>query len=322
MLFPINEPFNKFFLDVGHGHKLYVVEFGNPKGFPVVYLHGGPGAGHNPAFQKSFNPDFYRIIMFDQRGCGQSTPFASLEQNTIGDLVDDIEKLRRHLGIEKWTVGGGSWGSALAMFYTRKYPDVVQNMLLRGLFFATREGADWIGEEGKTVPKDQIYFDDYRDLIPEDIRARDGLIKSYDRIMKNGSYAEQCEAAKRFMIWDTSIAFYNIEDALPHIENIQKNPEAEIPITKFYLHYTLNEYDDRFKSELLSVEAFRHIPIDLIHGEDDRICPVSNTFDFCAGYPHAKAHIVKGAGHAGADTGMSEATAQVSEAMRRILEMK
>jgi len=110
MLFPINPPFNEFFLDVTHGHKLYVAEFGNPDGFPVVYLHGGPGAGHNPAVQNSFNPDFYRIIMFDQRGCGESTPFASLEHNTIDDLVEDIERLRKYLKIDKWTVGGGIMG--------------------------------------------------------------------------------------------------------------------------------------------------------------------------------------------------------------------
>jgi len=192
-------------------------------------------------------------------------------------------------------------------------------MFLRGLFFATKEGAAHISEENKTIPKDQKYFDSYRDLIPEDIRARDGLIKSYDHIMKNGNYAEQCEAAKRFMIWDTSIAFYNIENALPHLADIKENPHDEIPITKIFMHYAIHEFRDEFKSELLNVDAFRHIPIDLIHGEDDRICPVSNTFDFCAAYPHAKAHIIKGAGHSGMDAGISEATAQVSEAMRLIL---
>lgn len=314
--FPVQEPFQTRMLDVGDGHSLYVAEFGNPDGFPVIYLHGGPGGGHNPAWQKYFDPEFYHIILFDQRGCGKSLPFAEINHNTAKHLIDDVEKIRKELHIEKWVVGGGSWGSALAMMYADQYPQYIQHIILRGVFFATKKGGDHIAEENGAVPYDAKYFEQYRDLIPPDVRARDGLIKSYDRIMKEGSLDEQLEAAKRFMIWDVSIAFSKIESAIPSIDIIAANPRDEIPITRIFMHYCLHEFDDGNKEKLLTSPALKTIPMDIVHGRHDRICPVQNAMDLHQAFSNSVLHICEDAGHNGMEGSIVSETVAVSEKIK------
>lgn len=318
-MFDANPPLKTHMLDVGQGHSLYVAEFGNPEGHPVVYLHGGPGGGHSPQWQRYFNPDFYRIVLFDQRGCGESLPTSNLEGNTIENLVSDIEKIRTHLGIETWSVGGGSWGSSLAMLYAEKHPERVEHLILRGVFFATPAGAAHIAEENGAQPMIDGLFESYRDHIPVDVRSRHGLIRAYDDLMKSGDIAAQKRAAELFMLWDTSIAFHNPKDAIPALDAIRKNPETEIPITKIFMHYSLNEFDPDFERRLLNVPAFHKIPMDIIHGEDDRICPVGNAFKLATAYPHAKFHVCKNTGHSGGELPIALAHVRASEEMRRVL---
>lgn len=314
--FPVQEPYYTTMIDVGDGHSLYVAEFGNPDGFPVVYLHGGPGGGHNPAWQKYFDPEFYRIILFDQRGCGKSLPFAEIENNTTAHLIDDIEIIRTTLGIEKWVVGGGSWGSALALMYAHEYPQTVEHLLFRGVFFATKSGGNHIAEEGGATPLDQKYFDQYRDLISEDVRQNGGLISAYDHIMKNGTTDEQLEAAKRFMVWDVSIAFAEIKSALESIKAIENNPRHEIPITRIFMHYCLHEFDEKNKDILLNSKNLKTIPMDIFHGRQDYICPVQNAIDLHQSFPQSSLHICDDAGHDGFDGSIPSRTVEVTEKIK------
>lgn len=318
--FPVQEPYNTTMLDVGDGHSLYVAEFGNPNGFPIVYFHGGPGDKHHPEWQKNFDPEFYRIILFDQRGCGQSLPFGEVANNTIANLIDDIEKIRTALGIKKWVVGGGSWGSALALMYAHENPQYVEHLMLRAVFFGTKEGGAHIAGGNGATPYDPKYFDQYRDLIPPDVLQNRGLIKAYDDIMKHGTREEQIEAAKRFMIWDTSIAFANIDSALGAIKEVEANPQDEIPITRFFMHYCLHEFNDKNKDVLLNSESLRTIPIDIIHGRHDRICPVENAIDLDRAFSNSVLHICEDAGHSGRDGSIPAFNRQVSEKIKeRIL---
>lgn len=317
MTFPVSDAVKETMIDVGDGHQLYVAEFGNPKGFPVVYLHGGPGAGHSPAWQKYFNPDFYRIILFDQRGCGRSIPFAETANNSIRDLVEDIEKIRSALGIEKWVVGGGSWGSALSLIYAMNHPDHVAHILLRGVFFATKQGASHIAEEGGAEPFYPEDFEYYRDLVPQKDRRAHGLISAYNEIMQKGVEADMLEAAKRFMVWDTSIAFAKRESAKGAIEAIKQNPREEIPITKIFMHYSVHEFCDSWKERILGSGVLRSIPMDIIHGRLDRICPVQNAIDLHAAFKHSNLHILESAGHSGMDEGVAEYNAFVTEKIRK-----
>lgn len=315
-VFPIQDPYHTMMLDVGQGHSLYVAQFGKPDGFPVIYLHGGPGGGHNPAWQTYFDPEFYRIILFDQRGCGQSLPFAEIENNTTAQLINDIETIRATLGIDKWVVGGGSWGSALSLMYAHEHPKTVEHLLLRGVFFATKAGGSHIAEENGAVPYDQKYFDHYRDLIPQEVRQHKGLIRAYDDIMKNGSPEEQLEAAKRFMIWDTSIAFSNIEASLEALGIIAENPHDEIPITRIFMHYCVHEFDDQNKGMLLNSKALSGIPMDIIQGRHDRICPVQNAIDLHGAFAHSALHICEDAGHNGMEGSIPQTNIQVTEKIK------
>ena len=315
-MFPVQEPFTAIRLDVGDGHELNVAEYGNPQGVPVVYLHGGPGAGFSPGWQKYFNPDFFRIILFDQRGCGGSTPTASTENNSIEKLIGDLEKIRVHLGIETWVVGGGSWGSTLALLYADRYPERTEHLILRGIFFATKKCAAHIAEETGARPVLPDYFELYRDHISPDIRARDGLIAAYDQLMQSDDPTIRTEAARRFMLWDTSIAFHRAADAKAALADIEANPAAEIPITALFMHYSLHEFDEGFRDRILNSAALETISMDIIQGADDRICPLANPFALARAYPHARLRICQEAGHSGGEVQIVEAHIRASEELR------
>ena len=299
-------------------HRLYVAEYGNPNGIPLIFLHGGPGAGHDPKWQRFFNPDKYRIIFSDQRSCGKSTPYAEWQKNTLADLVDDIEKIRTQLGIKQWgVVGGRSFGSTLALEYAKANPQKLKHLLLASVFFGDKDGANHIGEAKGAVPYEQKYFDAYQDLVPKD--QRDKIIDYYYLIMTSGTPEMKLEAAKRFMMWDISIAGANIEEVQSSIDAVERNPADEIAITTLFMHYAVQEFRNRTPDDILKSEALKDIPMTIVHGCLDRITPFVNALRLKSAFPNAVPYSCTHAGHSGNHPQMIHATRMAADEIARSL---
>ncbi len=288
-------------LDVGDHHHLYYEVSGAENGYPVIYLHGGPGAGCSGQEHRFFDPDYFKIILFDQRGAGRSLPYASTDHNSPESLVEDIEALRQYLKLPSFALAGGSWGSCLAMLYTLKYPQYVRRLVLRGIFFGDGRGAKHIIEENGAASVQPEYFEQYAyaAFIPEN--ARHNLTQMYYDIFQYGDEDTQIEAAMRFDIWDTSIAY-----AAPNrkaIQSIKRNPRKSLALTKLFFHFTVNFFlKHDYKADILQkINLLQNLPIDIIHGECDWICPVDNAYELKRYCPHADLNIVLGAGHTMAD---------------------
>ena len=235
-LYPEIQPYQTGKLDVGDGHSLYWELSGNSDGKPVVFLHGGPGGGSSPDHRRQFNPDKYKILVFDQRGCGKSTPYASLEHNTTWDLVEDIEKLRTEVSnVDKWQVFGGSWGSTLSLAYAEKYPERTTELVLRGIFLFDQYEIDWMYKEGGAS---QVYpdkFEEFLALIPQEERG--DLVEAYRRRLTSGDEAEQLRAAKAWSKWEGDIV-----TLLPSPETIEHftSPEVAVAVSRIENHYMAN----------------------------------------------------------------------------------
>ena len=235
----ITEPYNSGYLDVGDGHEVYYEECGNPHGKPAVFLHGGPGGGFREESRGLFDPEKYRVILFDQRGAGRSRPFANIKANTIEHLVDDIEKLRDKLGIEKWLVVGGSWGSALAMLYTIDNPERVSGLVVAGISLADPAGVNWFVEEGGASRLMPDWFAPYHDFIPPEDR-KNGLAKAYYDILIHGDDHDErvINAAKRFDVWDVMLLRHNVRDDL--IQEIKDSPEESLALARIFISYYMS----------------------------------------------------------------------------------
>src|SRR3954464_7954150 len=235
-LYPPIEPYETGMLDVGDGHQLYWELSGNPDGKPVVFLHGGPGGGSSPDHRRQFNPDKYKILVFDQRGCGKSTPYASLEANTTWHLVDDIEKLRTQVAkVDKWQAFGGSWGSTLALAYAQTYPERVTEIVLRGIFLFDQYEIDWMYKDGGAS---QVYpdkFDEFLAPIPE--AERGDLVEAYRKRLTSDDKDEQLRVAKAWSKWEGDIV-----TLLPSPETVEHftSPEVAVAVARIENHYMAN----------------------------------------------------------------------------------
>ncbi|AXR07256.1 MULTISPECIES: prolyl aminopeptidase [Alteromonadaceae] len=273
-MYPQTDPYDSGYLDVGDGHELYYAQYGNPNGEAAVYVHGGPGGGCSYNEQRYFDPHYFRVILFDQRGAGKSKPYACTDHNSIRHLVNDLEMLRHHLDIARWNLVGGSWGSALSLFYALEHPQFVKRMLLRGIFLADLEGSLHIIEDGGANRYRDDYFAQYRDLVPEDERQQ-GLVRPYYRLLTQGTEEQALEAATRFHLWDKAIANYNIDQQ--GLTEIANNREDNLAISRLFFHFVVNEYSADNKIHLLSgQDTLKDIPLDIVHGQEDYICPVAN----------------------------------------------
>lgn len=307
------DPYNSGFLDVGDGHELYYEECGNPDGKPVVFLHGGPGGGFRIESRGLFNPELYRIVLFDQRGAGRSKPFASIKANTISNLVQDIDRIRDHLNIEKWMVVGGSWGSALALLYAIDHVERVTELIVSGISLADPEGANWFVEEGGASRLMPDWFAPYRDFIPPENRLQ-GLAKAYYDIMMHGDDddAHVITAAKRFDIWDTSLLRHNVQRDL--IQEIRDNPEDSLALARIFFHFLLHEYKHGNKWKILDgVKKLGHIPCQIVHGRYDLICPAENAWALHQAYPGSRLDIIQDGGHSILDPGLSDKVIETTD---------
>jgi proline iminopeptidase len=288
-------------------HELYVEECGNPDGVPIVFLHGGPGSGCEAWQRRFFNPAIYRIILFDQRGCGRSTPHAELRANTTWDLVADIELIRQHCGIERWAIFGGSWGSTLALAYAQTHPQRVTGLVLRGIFLTRQQDIDWFYQQGA----DRLYPDywqDYLAVIPEEERHQ--LVAAYYRRLTSDDAVTRLAAAKAWSIWEgrTATLLPN-HSVMEHFSDAQ----AALSIARIECHYFVNNSFFRPNQLLEDADRLQNIPGYIIHGRYDTICPLEQAWALHQAWPQAQFKIIAGSGHSAMEKGIRSALIEATD---------
>jgi len=306
--FPEIEPFNSFRIKVSDIHELYVEEVGNPKGQPVLFLHGGPGAGLSKKHRRLFDPKHYHVILFDQRGAGRSTPHASLANNTTWDLVSDIEKIRKHLKIERWMVFGGSWGSTLALAYSETHPENVTALILRGIFLCRPEEIDWFYQKGCDLIFPDLW-EDYVKPIPFDERSQ--MVKAYYKRLTDKDPMVMKEAARAWSRWEGSTI-----KLIPNEESINDFSEdrTSLSLARIECHYFINNCFFEEENQLIKrVSQIKNIPAVIVHGRYDVVCPIKNAWDLHHAWPEAKFEIIKDAGHAVDEPGILDALVRATE---------
>jgi proline iminopeptidase len=309
-LYPPIDPFDQRVLDVGQGHSVYMEQCGNPDGIPVVVLHGGPGGGCSPAMRRYFNPEKYRVILFDQRGCGRSRPYATVRDNTTWHLVADIERIRSELEIDSWMAFGGSWGATLALIYAQTHPDRVRHLILRGVFLMTQSELDWFygGGAGKFWPD---VWSRFVSMIPEN--ERDDLIGAYHKRLFSGNRMKEVEFGRVWSAW---------ENALASIHSTGSTGEAMGDYARAFArlenHYFTNNGFLEFDGQILAhMGRISHIPGVIVQGRYDMICPPSAAYRLNELWPASDLRMVRNAGHAMSDPGIS---IELVRAMDRIAE--
>ena len=297
--FPPIEPFNSFKLKVSDLHTLHIEESGNKNGKPVIFLHGGPGGGTEPIYRQYFDPQKWRIIIFDQRGCGQSTPPSELIDNTTWDSVSDIEKIREYLNIEKWAVFGGSWGSTLSLSYAIKHPDRCMALILRGIFMLREKELKWFYQEGANF----IYpdaWEKYLEPIPKDKHG--DLMSAYYEILTGDDKQARFQAAKAWSIWEASTSkLIQNEKSLHHFED---DDVADI-FARIECHYFVNKGFFEYDGWLLDqIDAIRHIPSVIVQGRYDVVCPMVTAWELHKKWPEADFHVIPDSGHSMLEAGI------------------
>ena len=299
-LYPKIEPYNQFDLKVSDLHTIHVEESGNINGKPVIFLHGGPGGGIEPVYRQYFDPEKWRIVVFDQRGCGQSTPHAELQENTTWDLIADIEKIRQHLEIDKWVVFGGSWGSTLSLSYAITHPDRCKALVLRGIFMIRKKEINWFYQDGTS----NIYpdaWEHYLRPIPED--ERHDLVAAYYKRLTSNDDSVRIEAAKAWSIWEASTSKLIQSEESIHAFEDAKVAEA---FARIECHYFTNRgFFDTDEWLLENVDKIRHIPTVIVQGRYDVVCPMISAWELHRAFPEADFEIVQDAGHSMTEKGIA-----------------
>ena len=290
-LFPPIEPFDSGFLKKGK-HEIYFEQCGNPKGKPVIFLHGGPGGGCGSSSRRFFNPKKYRIILFDQRGCGRSKPHTFLEDNTTWHLIEDIESIRERLDIKKWLVFGGSWGSTLAIAYAQKHPKNVSQMVLRGIFMLRKKELQWFYQYGASEMYPEAWQGFLKE-IPENERG--DLIESYRKIFYGDDEEKKLSAAKAWSKWEASCSFINYN---PNAVKESINAEFALAFALIENHYFINKGFLDYENQLLdNIDIIRDIPSIIIQGRYDVVCPPTTAYELYSRWPESELVIAPFSGH-------------------------
>jgi proline iminopeptidase len=313
-LYPEIEPWTTGRLPVGDGHELYFEECGNPDGIPVVFLHGGPGSGCEDWHRRFYDPERYRIVLFDQRGSGRSTPHAELEANTTGHLVADMERLRAYLGIERWVVFGGSWGSTLGLVYAETHPDRVLGLILRGVFLCRSADIQWFYQSGanRLFPE---AWSAYEEHIPE--AERGDMVAAYYRRLTDPEKAVRAAAAQAWSAWEghASCLVPN-PDVIDHFEA----PGVALSLARIECHYFIHGIFLDRDQLLRDAHRIRHIPGFIVHGRYDVVCPVDQAVALHQAWPEARLQIVPDAGHSAAEPGITRRLVDATDALGRQLD--
>jgi proline iminopeptidase len=306
--YPPISPYKSGHLNVGSGHSLYWEESGNPKGLPVLFLHGGPGSGTGEGHRCYFDPSVYRIVLFDQRGCGKSSPHASLQNNTTWDLVADIEKIRLSLGVDTWVVFGGSWGSTLSLAYAESHPERVKALILRGIFLGRKKELRWFYQFGAH----HVFTDEwekYIDLVA--LKERGDMIRAYYKLLTSDDSAVRHRAAKAWTVWETVNLRLLFDPVLfaEFTEDLHADALARVEC-----HYFLNHCFFKTDNWLIeNVDKIRHIPAVIVQGRYDMVCPFESAWDLHKAWPEAKLEIIPDAGHSASEPGIMDALIRATD---------
>ncbi|MEG4941073.1 prolyl aminopeptidase [Microcoleus sp. F4-D5] len=298
-LYPPRQPYNEGELKVSDLHTIHFEESGNPEGKPIVLLHGGPGGGCPPFYRQYFDPKKWRLVMFDQRGCGQSKPHAELQENTTWDLVNDIEKLREYLNIQQWVVFGGSWGSTLSLAYSQTHPDRCKGLILRGIFMLREKEIRWFYQEGASY----IFPDAWEEYVkPIPINERDDMLTAYYQRLTSPDAQIRLEAARAWSIWEGSTSRLFPDLDLKQRFGIDAFAEA---FARIECHYFINkgfiEPEDKL---LLNIDRIRKIPAVIVQGRYDVVCPMMSAWELHRAWPEAEFIVVADAGHSMSEPGI------------------
>ena len=297
--YPPIEPYNTEFLKVSELHSIYVEQCGNPKGRPVVFLHGGPGGGISPYHRQFFDPQHYRIVLIDQRGSGKSTPAAELKENTTWDLVDDIEKVRTHLQIQDWIVFGGSWGSTLALAYAETHPQVVKGLILRGIFLCRPSEIHWFYQQGAS----EIFPDawqKYHDFIEPS--ERHDFVAAYYKRLTSDNLDLRLQAARIWSQWEAATSKLFVD---PKFIADFEEPQLALQFARIECHYFTNNAFFKTNNFLIeNIDKIRHIPAIIVQGRYDVVCPARSAWDLHQAWPEAQLNIIPDAGHSASEPGI------------------
>ena len=290
-LYPKIHPYDSGFLDIDN-HNIYYEQCGNPKGKPAVFLHGGPGGGGSEDVRRFFNPAIYRIVIFDQRGCGRSKPHGCLENNTTWDLVSDIENLRNKLGIEKWLVFGGSWGSTLSLAYAQAHPESVSEIVLRGIFLLRKEELHWFYQDGASRIFPEAWSG-FLEIIDED--KRDNLMSAYHKIFTSDDKQKRLNAAIAWSRWEAATSSLSYKPSL--VEEFS-DPEFALAFALIENHYFINKGWFETENQLIeNIDKIRSIPSVIVQGRYDVVCPMKTAWELSEAWPEAEMIIAPSSGH-------------------------
>lgn len=312
-LFPATQAYARHHLSVTALHTLYLEESGNPDGLPVIFLHGGPGAGCDPSYRRFFDPAVYRVILFDQRGCGRSTPHAELRDNTTQALLADIEAIREHLRIEQWVVSGGSWGTTLGLAYAQQHTERVLGMILRGVFLCRQRDLDWLYGAGTRYffPQD---WENFIHFLPPELR--DNPIAGYYQLLTSGDAETQLAAARAWATWEGRPA-----TLLPNENLIRHLTEKRLALSlsRISTHYFVHHCFLRENQLLMDMHKIQPLPGIIVHGRYDMLCPLENAWTLHQLWPQAELNIVADAGHSAGEAGISAALVDAGQRLQEWL---
>ena len=306
-LYPEIQPYHQFMLPVGDEHQLYVEVSGTADALPVLFLHGGPGGGAQPWHRRFFDPLRYRIILFDQRACGRSTPHASLENNTTWHLVEDMETLRQELAIEKWVLFGGSWGSTLALAYAERYPQRVLHLILRGIFLCRQRDIDWFYQDGAS----RIFPDAWAEYLrPIPMAEQHDLLAAYHRRLTGDDELVRMACAKAWSIWEGHCSTLHPQSSL--VDHFA-DPHVALALARIEAHYFQHGSFLQERPLLAGAAALATIPGHIVHGRYDMVCPLDNATALHAVWPRARLQIIRDAGHAASEPGIVDALVRICD---------
>ena len=306
-LYPDIKPYAKHRLAVELPHELYIEESGNPEGIPVLFVHGGPGAGCEDYHRRFFDAERFRIILMDQRGAGRSTPLAELEHNSTDRLVADMETLREFLDIDQWLLFGGSWGSTLSLVYAQAHPQRVTGMVLRGIFLCRPQDIHWFYQNGasRVFPD---YWEDYLAPIPQEERG--DMVSAYYKRLTSSNELEQIQAAKAWSIWEGRCAtLHPNPDVVEHFGH----PHVAIALARIECHYFMNQSFLEPDQLVLNAHKLAHIPAVIVHGRYDMVCPLDNALALGRAWPEADLQIIRDAGHSASEPAIVDALIRAVE---------
>ncbi|WP_461480576.1 prolyl aminopeptidase [Porticoccus sp.] len=312
--YPRIKPYASHWLAVDALHKLYIEEVGNPDGIPVLFVHGGPGGGCTENDRRFFDPEKYRIILFDQRGSGRSKPHAELRHNSTPELVADMEKIRALLKVEQWVLFGGSWGSTLSLVYAQSHPGRVLGIILRGVFLCRQQDIDWFYQDGAS----HVYPDYWQDFVlPIPAAERGDMLAAYHRRLTGNNEIERMAAAKAWSIWEGRCASLHPNQEL--VEYLG-SPHTALAMARIEAHYFAHGAFLEENEIIANVERLRGIPAVIVHGRYDMVCPVDQAFALSRAWPEARLEVIRDAGHASSEPATLAALVDATDSLAKTLQ--